>query len=76
MGSREHATALMLACRHLPAQVLSGQRASMLAEAAKTYEQLGDRKSLQDCRNMMMKIGNSGATAVTDSHLSCTQMVY
>jgi len=48
----------------------------MLAEAAKTYEQLGDRKSLQDCRNMMMKIGKTGATAVTDSHLSRTQMVY
>jgi len=61
MGEREHAMALMLACRHLPLQVLSspGQKASMLAEAAKTYEKLGDRKSLQDCRNMIMKFGNT-----------------
>jgi hypothetical protein len=60
MGDREHATALMLACRHLPSQVLSGQRSFMLAEAAKTYEKLGDRKSLQDCRNMMIRYSNTG----------------
>lgn len=62
LGDREHATALMLACRHLPSQVLSapGQRSSMLAEAAKAYERLGDRKSLQDCRNMMVRYSNTG----------------
>jgi len=59
-GDREYATALLLACKHLPNPVLSspGQRASMVAEAAKTYQKLGDRKALQNCRNMMMKYGS------------------
>ena len=61
LGERERATALLLACCHLPAPVLSapGQRANMLAEAAKTYEKLGDKKSLQNCRNMMMKFNTN-----------------
>jgi len=61
VGEREYATALVLACRHLPSQLLSspGQRSSMLSQAAQTYERLGDRKALQDCRNMMMKCTNS-----------------
>lgn len=65
VGEREHATALLLACKHLPAPVLAspGQRANMLAEAARTLEKLGDRKALQDCRNMIMKFGqNAPAT--------------
>ena len=61
IGERERATALVLACRHLPEPILSapGQRANMLAEAAKTYERLGDKKSLQNCRNMMMKFNTN-----------------
>jgi sterol regulatory element-binding transcription factor 1 len=61
VGEREHATSLLLACKHLPSSLLSepGQRAAMLAEAAQTYERLGDRKSLQDCRNLMKKIGSN-----------------
>ncbi len=61
LGERERATALLLACCHLPPPVLSapGQRANMLAEAAKTYEKLGDKKSLQNCRNMMMKFNTN-----------------
>ena len=64
-GERVHATALMMACKHLPAPMLAapGQRANMLAEAAKTYEKLGDRKGLQDCRNMMMKLGGQQTPA-------------
>lgn len=58
-GEREHATALMLACRHLPSQLLSspGERAGMLAEAAKTLEKIGDKQRLQDCYNMMKTLG-------------------
>lgn len=58
-GEREHATALMLACRHLPSQLLSspGERAGMLAEAAKTLEKIGDKQRLQDCYNMMKNLG-------------------
>ena len=45
----------------------------MLAEAAKTYERLGDKKSLQNCRNMMMKFTTnsqpSGPIPVHQFHL-------
>ena len=66
VGERERATSLLLASRHLPVQLLSspGQRAAMLVEAAKMYEHLGDRKSLQDCRNMMMKFTNKSNAGV------------
>ncbi|XP_066938621.1 sterol regulatory element-binding protein 1 isoform X1 [Macrobrachium rosenbergii] len=58
-GERERATALMLACRHLPSQLLSspGERAGMLSEAAKTLEKIGDKQRLQDCYNMMKNLG-------------------
>ncbi|XP_071445598.1 sterol regulatory element-binding protein 1 [Hetaerina americana] len=60
-GDREHATALYMACRHLPTPLLSspGERAGMLAEAAKTLERIGDRKRLDDCYRLMKSIGNS-----------------
>ncbi|XP_046393991.1 sterol regulatory element-binding protein 1 [Ischnura elegans] len=60
-GDREHATALYIACRHLPTPLLSspGERAGMLAEAAKTLERIGDRKRLDDCYRLMKSIGNS-----------------
>ncbi|KAK6626223.1 hypothetical protein RUM43_006530 [Polyplax serrata] len=55
MGEREHATALYMACRHLPTPLLSspGERAGMLAEAAKTLERIGDKKKLKECYNLM-----------------------
>lgn len=58
-GEREHATALMLACRHLPSQLLAspGERAGMLAEAAKTLEKIGDKRRLQDCYTLMKSLG-------------------
>lgn len=58
-GDREHATALMLACRHLPSPLLSspGERAGMLAEAAKTLEKIGDKRRLQDCYTLMKSLG-------------------
>lgn len=54
-GEREHATALYMACRHLPTPLLSspGERAGMLAEAAKTLERIGDRKKLEECYKLM-----------------------
>ncbi|KAK4887264.1 hypothetical protein RN001_003535 [Aquatica leii] len=57
-GERQHATALYMACRHLPGQLLSspGERAGMLAEAAKTLERIGDRKRLHDCYKLMKRI--------------------
>lgn len=63
-GEREHATALMLACKHLPSQLLSspGERAGMLAEAAKTLEKIGDKKKLADCYTLMKTMGTGGVS--------------
>lgn len=63
-GEREHATALYLACRHLPGQLISspGERAGMLAEAAKTLERIGDKKKLQDCYKLMKTLGTNTVT--------------
>ena len=35
----------------------------MLAEAAKTYERLGDKKSLQNCHNMMKQFNANSQTS-------------
>ena len=61
VGNREHATALIMACRHLPSVLLSspGERQGMLSEAAKTLERIGDRKLLQDCYQLMKAVGGS-----------------
>lgn len=58
-GQRERATAILLACRHLPLSFLSspGQRAVLLAEAARTLEKAGDRRSCSDCQQMIVKLG-------------------
>ncbi|XP_039295426.1 sterol regulatory element-binding protein 1 [Nilaparvata lugens] len=58
-GDREHATALYMACRHLPTPVLCfpGEHSGMLAEAAKTLERIGDRKRLQECYRLMKSLG-------------------
>ncbi|KAK9306386.1 hypothetical protein QLX08_002905 [Tetragonisca angustula] len=58
-GEREHAVALCLASRHLPSLLLAspGERAGMLAEAAKTLERIGDRKRLQECYKLMRQLG-------------------
>ncbi|XP_064135464.1 sterol regulatory element-binding protein 1 isoform X7 [Loxodonta africana] len=64
---REHAEALLLASCYLPPGFLSapGQRVSMLAEAARTLEKLGDRRLLHDCQQMLLRLG--GGTTVTSS---------
>eukprot|EP00094_Tigriopus_californicus_P003483 TCALIF_03351-PA protein Name:"Similar to Srebf1 Sterol regulatory element-binding protein 1 (Mus musculus)" AED:0.12 eAED:0.12 QI:0/0.8/0.66/1/1/1/6/119/998 len=61
LGEREHATALFLACRHLPTQLISmpGERAGMLTEAAKTLDKIGDKKRGQECYKLMKKLGTS-----------------
>lgn len=63
-GEAERAEALYVACKHLPEPLLSapGERAGMLAEAARTLERIGHRKRLQDCYHLMKKIGSSSAT--------------
>ena len=60
-GEREHATALYMACRHLPPQLLAspGEREGMLTEAAKILKKIGDNKSLEDCYKLMKHFGIS-----------------
>jgi len=59
-SDRDHATALLMACLHMPTQQLvsssPGQLTAMLDEAAKTYERLGDRKAVTKCRLYMMQL--------------------
>jgi sterol regulatory element-binding transcription factor 1 len=63
-GERQHATALYMACKHLPGQLISspGERAGMLVEAAKTMERIGDKKKLQECYKLMKTLGANSAT--------------
>lgn len=64
VGEREHAAALYMACRHLPAPLLSlpGERASMLAEAAKALETVGDQKRLDQCYRLMKSISTNSVS--------------
>lgn len=64
-GEREHATALYMACRHLPTFLLSspGERAGMLAEAVKTLERIGDKKRLQECYRLMKSFSTNSIGA-------------
>ncbi|XP_076345069.1 sterol regulatory element-binding protein 2-like isoform X2 [Tachypleus tridentatus] len=56
---RDHAYALILACRHLPYPMLSspGARERMLSDAARILEKVGDKRKLRDCQAMMMSLG-------------------
>ena len=60
-GEREHATALYMACRHLPPQLLAspGERDGMLTEAAKILKKIGDNQSLEECYKLMKHFGIS-----------------
>lgn len=62
-GERERAHAILLACRHLPMPLLTppGHRARLLAEAKRTLERVGDRRSLQDCQQILLRL-SSGTT--------------
>nr|AAA97864.1 HLH106 [Drosophila melanogaster] len=59
-GERERASAMYVACKYLPPALLSspGERAGMLAEAAKTLEKVGDKRKLKECYQLMKSLGN------------------
>jgi len=63
-GEREQAMALVMACRHLPTQLLAspGERSGMLTQAARMLDKLGDKRRLEEC-NTMMKTLSSNCTA-------------
>uniref|UniRef100_A0A1Q3FJU9 Putative dna-binding protein n=1 Tax=Culex tarsalis TaxID=7177 RepID=A0A1Q3FJU9_CULTA len=64
VGGRERAAALYVACKHLPEPCLAtpGERTSMLREAAKTLERIGDKKRLQQCYQLMRSLGSGAVT--------------
>ncbi|KAJ8254324.1 hypothetical protein COCON_G00209360 [Conger conger] len=66
-GERERAHAILLACRHLPLPLLTppGHRARLLAEAKRTLERVGDRRSVQDCQQILLRL--SGGTTIAAS---------
>ena len=55
---REQATALLMAGRHLPESLMAhpGDRATLISEASRLYEVLGDKKSVQSCRKTLMML--------------------
>lgn len=57
-GEREHATALVMACRHLPSQLLAspGEMAGMLTEAARMFTRLGEKRRLEECHQLLKMI--------------------
>uniref|UniRef100_A0A3Q2NZD9 Sterol regulatory element-binding protein 2 n=1 Tax=Fundulus heteroclitus TaxID=8078 RepID=A0A3Q2NZD9_FUNHE len=67
VGERERAHAILLACRHLPMPLLTppGHRARLLAEAKRTLERVGDRRSVQDCQQILLRLG--GGTTIAAS---------
>ncbi|KAL7829926.1 hypothetical protein AOLI_G00308110 [Acnodon oligacanthus] len=56
-GERERAHAILLAFSHLPVPLLTppGHRARMLAEAKRTLERAGDRRTLTDCQHILLR---------------------
>ncbi|XP_067329251.1 sterol regulatory element-binding protein 1-like [Anolis sagrei] len=64
--AREHAEALLLACSYLPPAFLlgPGQRVGMLAEAARSLEKLGDKRTLHECQQMIIRL-SSGSTVTS-----------
>jgi len=63
-GEREQAMALLMACRHLPTQLLAspGERSGMLTQAARMLDKVGDKRRLEEC-NTIMKTISSNCTA-------------
>ncbi|ESP03687.1 hypothetical protein LOTGIDRAFT_224211 [Lottia gigantea] len=58
---REQATALLMAGRHLPEELVSSMsdRVSLINEAQRMYEVLGDKKSVQTCRKTLIDMKES-----------------
>ena len=67
LGERERAHAILLACRHLPLPLLTppGHRARLLAEAKRTLERVGDRRSVQDCQQILLRLGGGTTMAAS-----------
>jgi len=57
-GEREHAEALVLACKHLPTELLAspGERAGMLTQAATMLEGLGDKRRLAEVNALIKQL--------------------
>ncbi|KAH9496042.1 Sterol regulatory element-binding protein 1 [Bulinus truncatus] len=55
---RERAAALLMAGRHLPSNMTGGisERINLIKEASRLYELLGDKKSVQLCRKVLMDV--------------------
>lgn len=75
-GEREKAAALMMACRHLPLPFLSGpcQRKKMLVEAATSLEKIGDKRTLQECQQLLLQLNSVSAVEwqqILNWHRSC-----
>jgi len=58
-GEHDCAYATMLACKHLPAAILSlpGQRSGMIGQACRTMEKMGDKIAVNICMRMLKKLG-------------------
>ncbi|KAI1886742.1 hypothetical protein AGOR_G00198940 [Albula goreensis] len=71
-GERERAHAILLACRHLPLPLLTppGHRAHLLAEAQRTLERVGDRRSVRDCQHILLRL--SGVPQWSPPDMPCT----
>jgi len=60
-GEREQAMALLMACRHLPSQLLAspGERSGMLTQAARMLDKVGDKRRLEEVNTIMKTISSS-----------------
>lgn len=58
---RQQATALLMAGRHLPEPMIASKtdRVHLISEASKIYEAIGDKKSVQSCRKVIMQFEDS-----------------
>lgn len=58
VSKRDRGQALIVACRYLPESILSypNQRERMLNEAARCFEQAGDRWGLKECQQLLANI--------------------
>merc|ERR1712014_131877 len=54
-GEREQAMAMVMACRHLPTQMMAspGERSGMLTQAARMLDKVGDRRRLEEVNSLM-----------------------
>ena len=54
-GEREHATAVYLACRHLPMESLGSEaeRRGMLTEAAAMFDSIGHKAGRDQCYKLI-----------------------